>query len=107
MKVLLWLKQWDSCVFGSKIRATTDDVFSALRRNSSAHHQTLSDNKFFSKKHATSSINQRHKHSNFTERENNNLNGVSELRSKTQTLSCHPEQKVGKQYIYLSPVQTF
>ncbi|KAK7407476.1 hypothetical protein VNO78_09427 [Psophocarpus tetragonolobus] len=25
-EVLLWLKQWDSVVFGSKIRSTTDDL---------------------------------------------------------------------------------
>ncbi|XP_068662997.1 uncharacterized protein [Aristolochia californica] len=34
-EVLLWLKQWDSCVFGSQIRSTADDVLSALRRHSS------------------------------------------------------------------------
>ncbi|XP_061362875.1 uncharacterized protein LOC133306562 [Gastrolobium bilobum] len=34
-EVLLWLKQWDSVVFGSEIRRTSDDVFSALKRHSS------------------------------------------------------------------------
>lgn len=38
LQVLLWLKQWDSCVFGSEIRRTTDDVLSALRRHSSVSH---------------------------------------------------------------------
>ncbi|KAJ7979669.1 chromosome transmission fidelity protein 18-like [Quillaja saponaria] len=34
-EVLLWLKQWDSCVFGSEIRSTSDEVLSALKRHSS------------------------------------------------------------------------
>lgn len=38
LQVLLWLKQWDSCVFGSEIRKTTDDVLYALRRHSSVTH---------------------------------------------------------------------
>ncbi|KAG9446182.1 hypothetical protein H6P81_012310 [Aristolochia fimbriata] len=51
-EVLLWLKQWDSCVFGSQIRATADNVLSALRRHSSfSQNQKFSDSKssFFSK----------------------------------------------------------
>ncbi|CAN6486250.1 unnamed protein product [Victoria cruziana] len=35
-EVLCWLKEWDSCVFGSKIRATEDDVLTNLRRHTSA-----------------------------------------------------------------------
>ncbi|KAK4798444.1 hypothetical protein SAY86_030770 [Trapa natans] len=39
-EVLLWLKQWDSSVFGSEIRRTADDVLTSLRRHSSVtHHQ--------------------------------------------------------------------
>ncbi|MED6218397.1 hypothetical protein PIB30_026360 [Stylosanthes scabra] len=37
-EVLLWLKQWDSVVFGSEIRSTSDDVLSALKRHSSVAH---------------------------------------------------------------------
>ncbi|CAJ1967958.1 unnamed protein product [Sphenostylis stenocarpa] len=37
-EVLLWLKQWDSVVFGSEIRSTSDDVLSALKRHSSTVH---------------------------------------------------------------------
>lgn len=49
-QVLLWLKQWDSCVFGSEIRSTTDDVLSALKRHSSLpHHKKVSDTSFTSK----------------------------------------------------------
>uniref|UniRef100_J3LMA1 AAA+ ATPase domain-containing protein n=1 Tax=Oryza brachyantha TaxID=4533 RepID=J3LMA1_ORYBR len=48
-EVLLWLKQWDSCVFGSHIRATSNDVLSALRRHSSAIQKNSSNRNFFSK----------------------------------------------------------
>ncbi|KAG8096656.1 hypothetical protein GUJ93_ZPchr0013g37500 [Zizania palustris] len=48
-EVLLWLKQWDSCVFGSHIRATSDDVLSALRRHSSTIQKNSSIRNFFSK----------------------------------------------------------
>ncbi|ONI20120.1 hypothetical protein PRUPE_3G316000 [Prunus persica] len=45
-EVLLWLKQWDPCVFGSEIKSTSDDVLSALRRHSSiTQHKKLSDSK--------------------------------------------------------------
>ncbi|KAF9611196.1 hypothetical protein IFM89_027510 [Coptis chinensis] len=49
-EVLLWLKQWDSGVFGSDIRSTKDDVLSSLRRHSTVtHHKKLSDTSFTSK----------------------------------------------------------
>ncbi|XP_047162022.1 chromosome transmission fidelity protein 18 homolog isoform X1 [Vigna umbellata] len=46
-EVLLWLKQWDSVVFGSEIRSTSDDVLSALKRHSSiVHNQKPLNSKF-------------------------------------------------------------
>ncbi|XP_047096259.1 chromosome transmission fidelity protein 18 homolog [Lolium rigidum] len=48
-EVLLWLKQWDSCVFGSHIRATSDDTLSALRQHSCAIQKNSSNRSFFSK----------------------------------------------------------
>ncbi|KAJ1432394.1 P-loop containing nucleoside triphosphate hydrolase [Sesbania bispinosa] len=46
-EVLLWLKQWDSTVFGSEIRSTSEDVLSALKRHSSiAQNQKPLDSKF-------------------------------------------------------------
>ncbi|CAL0303132.1 unnamed protein product [Lupinus luteus] len=46
-EVLLWLKQWDSNVFGSEIRSTSDDVLSALKRHSSiSQNQKPFDSKF-------------------------------------------------------------
>ena len=42
-QVLLWLKQWDSGVFGSEIRSTSEEVLSALKRHSTIaqHHKPL------------------------------------------------------------------
>lgn len=88
------MKQWDSCVFGSQIRATTNDVFSALRRHSSAQNQHISDNKSFTKNGAAASMSQKLKFSNVRDGENINLNGVPELQSKKHAVDCHPEQKV-------------
>ncbi|XP_020231896.1 chromosome transmission fidelity protein 18 homolog [Cajanus cajan] len=46
-EVLLWLKQWDSYVFGSEIRSTSDDVLAALKRHSSVvHNQKPLNSKF-------------------------------------------------------------
>ncbi|KAK9725766.1 hypothetical protein RND81_05G167700 [Saponaria officinalis] len=47
-EVLLWLKHWDSKVFGAAIRNTEDEVLSALKRHSSLpHHQKHSDSASF------------------------------------------------------------
>ncbi|XBH56961.1 hypothetical protein VPH35_078664 [Triticum aestivum] len=48
-EVLLWLKQWDSCVFGSHIRGTSDDTLSALRRHFCTIQKNSSSRSFFSK----------------------------------------------------------
>lgn len=94
-EVLLWLKQWDSIVFGSQIRATTEDVFSALRQHSSSQHQKLSDSRsFFSKNHTTSFVNQNVRNSVVTDKENNTCNAVSELRNKKHLAIGQPEHKV-------------
>ncbi|KAL4561136.1 hypothetical protein LXL04_033298 [Taraxacum kok-saghyz] len=47
-EVLLWLKQWDSSVFGSELKSTTDDVLSALKRHStvSQHKKVTSRSSF-------------------------------------------------------------
>ncbi|KAA8548452.1 hypothetical protein F0562_000136 [Nyssa sinensis] len=94
-EVLLWLKQWDSCVFGSEIRSTTDDVLSALRRHSSvAQHQKLSDRSFLGKNResrlnkATSSAH------NDSDPENNNSKGNQELWNKKSNDSGPPERKI-------------
>ncbi|KAK7393195.1 hypothetical protein VNO78_21713 [Psophocarpus tetragonolobus] len=48
-EVLLWLKQWDSIVFGSEIRSTSDDVLSSLKRHSSVVHNQKPLNSKFSR----------------------------------------------------------
>ncbi|KAG1337747.1 chromosome transmission fidelity protein 18 [Cocos nucifera] len=93
-EVLLWLKQWDSSVFGSQIRATTDDVLSALRRHSSVQHQKFSNPKFFGKKWGAPFSNQNFKSSDVFDGENNNLKVVSELSSRKSPVNHPPEQKV-------------
>ncbi|KAJ6713084.1 P-LOOP CONTAINING NUCLEOSIDE TRIPHOSPHATE HYDROLASES SUPERFAMILY PROTEIN [Salix purpurea] len=94
-EVLLWFKQWDSCVFGSDIRSTSDDILSALRRHSSiTQHPKPSDSTFFSKNkgHAWSRGNFRH--SNNLEQENSKPKGYQDKWTKKSRLTGPPEQKV-------------
>ncbi|XP_038981046.1 chromosome transmission fidelity protein 18 homolog [Phoenix dactylifera] len=94
-EVLLWLKQWDSSVFGSQIRATSDDVLSALRQHSSVQHQKFSNIKsFFGKKRGAPFSNQNFKSSDVFDRENNNLKGASKFSSRKPPFNHPPEQKV-------------
>ncbi|KAF9688920.1 hypothetical protein SADUNF_Sadunf01G0038200 [Salix dunnii] len=94
-EVLLWFKQWDSCVFGSDIRSTSDDILSALRRHSSiTQHPKPSDSTFFSKNkgHAWSRGNFRH--SNNLEQENGKSKGFQDTWTKKSRHTGPPEQKV-------------
>ncbi|KAF8718808.1 hypothetical protein HU200_025114 [Digitaria exilis] len=86
-EVLLWLKQWDSCVFGSHIRATCDDVLSALRRHSSTIQKNANNKTFFPKSKGGSvdmPLNA----------PNSNLEGLSGSFSKKSSVHNTPEQKV-------------
>lgn len=95
-QVLLWLKQWDSCVFGSQIRTTTDDVLSALRRHSSAiHQQKFANNKFFAKNIGASVKSQNLNSSKVGGREASYSKGINNLWAKKSMVSNSPEQKVG------------
>ncbi|XVF38043.1 hypothetical protein REPUB_Repub20aG0063800 [Reevesia pubescens] len=92
-EVLLWLKQWDSCVFGSEIRSTSDEVLSALRRHSSTQHQKSFDSKF--------SRNRGHRWSkgsyrpiNNMDHGTNNLKGMQDLWNKRSRVTGPPEQKI-------------
>ncbi|XP_020107967.1 chromosome transmission fidelity protein 18 homolog isoform X2 [Ananas comosus] len=94
-EVLLWLKQWDSCVFGSQIRTTTDDVLSALRRHSSAiHQQKFANNKFFAKNNGASVKSQNLNSSKVGGRETSFSKGINNLWAKKSMVSNSPEQKV-------------
>ncbi|XP_059632203.1 uncharacterized protein LOC132274873 [Cornus florida] len=97
-EVLLWLKQWDSCVFGSEIRTTTDDVLNSLRRHSSvAQHQKLSGRNFFGKNRENREPRLHEETSkvhNYLDQENNDSKGIQESWSKKLKGSGPPEQKI-------------
>ena len=94
-QVLLWLKQWDSCVFGSEIRTTSDDVFSSLRRHSSvAQHQKFSNRSFSGKNREFKLSKETFKVQNGLDLENNDSKGIPELWNKKANGSGPPEQKV-------------
>jgi chromosome transmission fidelity protein 18 len=94
LQVLLWLKQWDSCVFGSEIRSTSDEVLSALKRHSSINqHQKLSDSKFPRNNRGSRWNNEKFKHFNGMNHENNDSKRVQELPNKSRSTG-QPEQKV-------------
>ncbi|GLT72910.1 hypothetical protein SLA2020_448050 [Shorea laevis] len=94
-EVLLWLKQWDSCVFGSEIRSTSDEVLSALRRHSSiAQHQKHSDSNFLRKNRGPRWRNERFENSNNLDHENSNSKGIQDSWNKKSRLTGPPEQKL-------------
>ncbi|XP_073148713.1 uncharacterized protein [Henckelia pumila] len=94
-EVLLWLKQWDSCVFGSEITSTTEDVFSALRRHSSGsrHHKQSTKNYYENRREprlerdAPRTHNGPSKEDNFSER-------IDEVQDKRCKGHGPPEQKI-------------
>ncbi|PRQ35872.1 putative ATPase, AAA-type, core, P-loop containing nucleoside triphosphate hydrolase [Rosa chinensis] len=93
-EVLLWLKQWDSCVFGSEIRSTSDEVLSALKRHSSiTQHQKLSESKFPRSNRGSRWNNEKIKHFNGMNHENTNSKSVQELSNNSRSTGP-PEQKI-------------
>lgn len=94
MQVLLWLKQWDSLVFGSHLRATSDDVLSALRMHSSVTQSSkfASNRRFFSKHHGGVSSNDQNVRSPI---ETSKSNGPHASWSNKCLVDKPPEQKVG------------
>ncbi|GAV66147.1 AAA domain-containing protein [Cephalotus follicularis] len=94
-EVLLWLKQWDSCVFGSEIRSTSDDVLSALKRHSSvSHHQKVCDSYFPRKNGGHQWSNRNFRHSYNSDHQNSNLKGDQDSSNKKSRPSGPPEQKI-------------
>ncbi|XP_078174461.1 P-loop containing nucleoside triphosphate hydrolases superfamily protein [Carex rostrata] len=92
-EVLLWLKQWDSLVFGSHLRATSDDVLSALRMHSSVTQSSkfASNRRFFSKHHGGVSSNDQNVRSPI---ETSKSNGPHASWSNKCLVDKPPEQKV-------------
>ncbi|WCJ24233.1 Replication factor C large subunit [Euphorbia peplus] len=95
-EVLLWLKQWDSCVFGSEIRSTSDEVFSALRRHSSgAQNQShAAESTFTRRKQGHGWNNRNFRHSNNLDHGNTNLKEIKDLWSKKTRPTGPPEHKI-------------
>ncbi|MQL77015.1 hypothetical protein Taro_009412 [Colocasia esculenta] len=94
-EVLLWLKQWDSCVFGCPIQATSDDVLFALRRHSTiTQHQKPFDNKNAFGKKLTPLDGQMSNQSKNMDDENDTLKGSGDLWSKKSKTNNTPEQKI-------------
>ncbi|XP_048129334.1 chromosome transmission fidelity protein 18 homolog isoform X3 [Rhodamnia argentea] len=94
-KVLLWLKQWDSCVFGSEIRSTTDEVLLALRR----HFSDRQHRKYSSLNTLKSSRWQRWTKESFKDPHKSDHidadpKGTPDTCSKSSRLTGPPEQKV-------------
>jgi len=91
------LKQWDSGVFGSEIRSTSDEVLSALKRHSSiAQHQKHSDSNFLRKNRGPRWRNERFRNSNNLDHENSISKGVQDSLNKNSRLTGPPEHKVIK-----------
>ncbi|KQK22437.1 chromosome transmission fidelity protein 18 homolog [Brachypodium distachyon] len=90
-EVLLWLKQWDSCVFGSHIRATSDDTLSALRRHSCAIQKNSSNRSFLSKSRAGYAMGQDSMPQNAPGSNSENPRSTFNKRSSVDNA---PEQKV-------------
>ncbi|KAK8548044.1 hypothetical protein V6N12_060971 [Hibiscus sabdariffa] len=93
-EVLLWLKQWDSCVFGSEIRSTSDEVLSALRRHSSTQHKKSFDSDFSRKSRGHTWSNGSYRPINDMDHGTNNAKGMQDLWNKKSRLTGPPEQKV-------------
>ncbi|KAK6145830.1 hypothetical protein DH2020_019699 [Rehmannia glutinosa] len=94
-EVLLWLKQWDSCVFGSEIKSTTEDVLSALRRHSSgSQHSKQSTKSYFGSNRETRLGRDTLRAHNGLDKENNISQGIQEIWDTRHKSSGPPEQKI-------------
>ncbi|KAM6544710.1 hypothetical protein CsatB_025446 [Cannabis sativa] len=94
-EVLLWLKQWDSCVYGSEVRSTSTEVLSALRRHSSVgqHHKFSGSNS--SRNNKGSRWNKENfKQSDDSENKNANSVAAQDLWNKKTRCTGPPEQKI-------------
>ncbi|XP_042394576.1 chromosome transmission fidelity protein 18 homolog isoform X1 [Zingiber officinale] len=94
-EVLLWLKQWDSSVFGSHITATEDEVLSALRRHSSGvQNPRFGANRSFFHNKGHPFGNRYSKISNFSDGQDSHFIDVHESSERKTRMNHAPEQKV-------------
>ncbi|XP_060179014.1 uncharacterized protein LOC132609167 isoform X2 [Lycium barbarum] len=92
-QVLMWLKQWDSCVFGVEIKSTTDDVLSSLKRHSLAvQHPRRSSRSSFGNSREPRIDNERAH--NDMHLENSDSDRIKDLWDKKQRKGGPPEQKI-------------
>lgn len=88
----MWLKQWDSSVYGSEIKSTEDHVLSALRRHSSVKRPKYSASKTFGTNRE--SMFSKDGANNYPFEENGNSKDIKDLGDKKGRQSGPPEQKV-------------
>ncbi|PON63766.1 ATPase, AAA-type, core [Parasponia andersonii] len=94
-EVLLWLKQWDSCVFGSEVRSTSSEVLSALRRHSTiGQHQKFSGSNFRRNNRGPRWNKENLKELNDFDHKNSNSNSIQDLWNKKSRCTGPPEQKI-------------
>ncbi|MCD7456580.1 Subunit of a complex with Ctf18p [Datura stramonium] len=92
-QVLMWLKQWDSCVFGVEIKSTTDDVLSSLKRHSLAvQHPRRSSRSSFGNSREPRIDNE--KAHNDLHPENSDSDRIKDLWDKKHRKGGPPEQKI-------------
>ncbi|KAL8112054.1 hypothetical protein AgCh_019671 [Apium graveolens] len=91
--VLLWLKQWDSCVFGSEIKTTTEDVLSSLRWHTSVAQHQKSNKSYFGKNQESWQNTETFRKYKKPDQENNYLKGSQDLWNKNRKGYETPEQK--------------
>ncbi|XP_058724350.1 uncharacterized protein LOC131595863 [Vicia villosa] len=93
-EVLLWLKQWDSTVFGSEIRSTSEDVLSALKRHSTiSHNQKPMGSGFPRTKGGHVWSNNRYTNSRSRDESDNSKSSQDTHNTKTRNIGA-PEQKI-------------
>lgn len=93
--MLIWLKQWDSSVFGVEIKSTTDDVLSSLKRHSLAvQHPRCSYKSSFGNNREPRIDNE--KAQNDLHPDNSDSNRIKDLWDKKHRKGGPPEQKVSQ-----------
>ncbi|XP_062109092.1 uncharacterized protein LOC133819774 [Humulus lupulus] len=95
-EVLLWLKQWDSCVYGSEVRSTSTEVLSALRRHSTVgQHQKFSGSNFSRNNRGSRWNKENFKQSDDLDNKNDDSVAAQDLwNKKSRCTTGPPEQKI-------------
>jgi hypothetical protein len=93
-QVLLWLKQWDSTVFGSEIRSTSDDVLSALKRHSSISHKPKPMGSNFPRTNGGHNWSSNRYTNSRSTAESGNSTSIQDIRNTKSRNIGAPEQKV-------------